>query len=103
MKCIGFSSGVKSEETTDLGFVPLINFSLDSYPAEKIIFTLNGGALVGTKCRTKDIFAGFEYSIIDPIVIKLGYRVLEGGVNVGQVYNFSLIHYASVGVIFTTK
>lgn len=100
---IGFSSGVKSDETTDFGFVPLINFRLDLYATEKLIFTINGDALVGTKGRAEDIFAGFEYSIIDPIAIKAGYRILEGGANVDQVYNFSLIHYASFGVIFTIK
>ena len=99
----GFSSGVKSAEKTNLGFVPLINFSLVLNPKEKIIFTLNGDAIEGTQGRADDIFAGFEYSIIHPIAIKLGYRILEGGANVDQVYNFSLIHYASVGVIFTTK
>jgi len=100
---IGFNSGMKSDETTDLGFVPLINFRLDLYPTEKLIFTLNGDALVGPQGRAEDIFAGFEYSISDPIAIKLGYRILEGGADVDQVYNFSLIHYASVGVIFTIK
>jgi len=100
---IGFISGIKSDETTDLGFVPLINFRLDLYPTEKLIFTLNGDALVGPQGRAEDIFAGFEYSVIDPIAIKVGYRILEGGADVGQVYNFSLIHYACFGVILTIK
>jgi len=100
---IGFSSGTKSDETTDLGFVPLINFNLDLFLTKKLVFSLNGDALVGAQGRAEDIFAGFEYSIIDPIAIKAGYRILEGGADNDQVYNFSLIHYASFGVIFTIK
>lgn len=100
---IGFSSGSKSDETTDLGFVPLINFRLDLYPTKKLIFTLNGDALVGSQGRAEDVFAGFEYSFIDPIAVKAGYRILEGGADIDQVYNFSLIHYASIGIILTIK
>lgn len=96
---IGFSANNKSDETTDLGFVPLINFRLDLYPKDKLIFTLNGDALVGPVGRAEDIFAGFEYSIFKTTSIKAGYRVLEGGADVNQVYNFSLIHYASLGII----
>ncbi len=100
---IGFSSGIKSDETTDVGFVPLINFRLNLYPTEKLMFTLNGDALVGPQGRAEDIFAGFEYAISNPVAVKAGYRILEGGADVDQVYNFSLIHYASAGVIFTIK
>lgn len=100
---IGFSTANQSDETTDLGFVPLINFRLDLYPTEKLLFTLNGDALVGPAGRAEDIFAGFAYSIFDSMSAKVGYRVLEGGADVDQVYNFSLIHYASLGVILNFK
>jgi hypothetical protein len=29
--------------------------------------------------------------------VRLGYRLLEGGADVAEVYNFALIHYAYVG------
>jgi len=98
---IGFSAGSKQDETTDLGFVPLINFRLDLYPSEKLLFTLRGDALVGSQGRAEDIFAGFHYSLFESLALKAGYRILEGGADVEQVYNFSLIHYASVGVIYS--
>lgn len=100
---IGFSSGEKSDETTDLGFVPLINFRFDYYASDKLLFTLNGDALVEPVGRAEDVFAGFEYLLSDMIALKAGYRILEGGADIDQVYNFSLIQYASLGVILTLK
>lgn len=100
---IGFSTDSLSDETTDLGFVPLINFRMELYPTEKLMFCLTGDALVGTQGRAEDIFAGFQYEIIEPVSIKAGYRILEGGADIDQVYNFSLIHYASAGVILNFK
>lgn len=98
---IAFSTGSKQDETTDLGFVPLINFRLNLYPSKKLLFTLRGDALVGSEGRAEDIFAGFHYSVNNSLALKAGYRILEGGADVEQVYNFSLIHYASVGVIYS--
>jgi hypothetical protein len=31
----------------------------------------------------------------------LGYRILEGGADNDEVYNFALFHYAAVGVTVT--
>ena len=34
-------------------------------------------------------------------LVRLGYRILEGGADNNEVYNFALFHYASVGILFT--
>lgn len=98
---IAFDAGRQSDETTDLGFVPLINFNFEVYPNEKLTFRLKGDALVGAQGRAEDIFAGVVYHITPSIGVKGGYRILEGGADVDQVYNFSLIHYAAVGALIT--
>ncbi|MCR9173926.1 MAG: hypothetical protein NXI10_15590 [bacterium] len=101
---IAFSAEDKQDETTDLGFVPLINFNLQYFPTDNITLTLNGDALVGTQGRAEDIFAGIDYRFNKvPVRAKLGYRILEGGADIDQVYNFSLIHYAAFGFIFNLK
>ncbi len=97
---IRLSTASKQEETTDLGFVPLIHFRLNVYPGDNLLFTLRGDALVGTQGRAEDVFAGFEYSLNKTLALKAGYRILEGGADVDQVYNFSLIHYAAVGFVY---
>ncbi|XOV67923.1 MAG: hypothetical protein ACFHU9_01890 [Fluviicola sp.] len=97
---IAFSAEDKSDETTDLGFVPLINFNLQYFATDYLTFTLNGDALVGAQGRAEDIFAGVEYQFKVPVRAKLGYRILEGGADIDQVYNFALVHYAAFGFIF---
>lgn len=95
---IAVNSGNKNSETTDLGFVPLINFRLMYYNQSSIIGLFEGDALVGTQGRAEDVFLGILYRFNPKTYLKLGYRVLEGGADVDQVLNFSLIHYASVGL-----
>lgn len=98
---VAFSTEGKADETTDLGFVPLINFSVEFLPNNPLSFIIIGDALVGTQGRAEDVFAGANYSLNENISIKAGYRVLEGGADIDQVYNFSLIHYGALGVIIT--
>jgi hypothetical protein len=39
--------------------------------------------------------------IKDNLKLRTGYRIIEGGADVEQVYNFSLIHFASIGLVAT--
>lgn len=98
---VAFSAEDKADETTDLGVVPLINFSIELLPNNALSFIIIGDALVGTQGRAEDVFAGANYRVNENIKFKVGYRVLEGGADVDQVYNFSLIHYAALGVIIS--
>lgn len=96
---VAFSADGKSNETTDLGVVPLINFSIELLPNNPLSFIIIGDALVGPQGRAEDVFAGANYKINNTIKFKAGYRVLEGGADVDQVYNFSLIHYGVLGIV----
>lgn len=98
---IAFETDGKSDETTDLGFVPLINFRLDYTPFDNLRFILEGDALAGPQGRAEDVFIGAMYNFSGAQALKLGYRILEGGADVDQVYNFALIHYASIGYLIT--
>lgn len=90
----------KRARTTDLGFVPLINFYAEWFPAEKLSVLLVGDALAvpGSPGRAEDVLLALRFHIDDHISFKAGYRILEGGADVDQVYNFSLFHYAVAGV-----
>ncbi len=98
---VAFSTDAKTDETTDVGFVPLINFSIEFLPNDPLSFIIIGDALVGPQGRAEDVFAGVNYTVNESIKFKGGYRILEGGADVDQVYNFSLIHYGALGVIIT--
>lgn len=96
---IQLSNTELSSEKTDLGFVPLINIYANWNFYGPFSLLLEGDALVGPQGRAEDIFLGLIHAPTDNLKIKLGYRVLEGGADNDEVYNFSWINYSSVGLI----
>ncbi|EAZ81619.1 hypothetical protein [Algoriphagus machipongonensis] len=98
---IALTQGELQAEDTDLGFVPLVSFNLNYTPKDKLSLVLKGDALVGPQGRAEDIFAGIQYPVWKPgLQLKAGYRLIEGGADVDQVYNFAYIHFASVGLVY---
>ena len=86
---------------TNLGFVPLINFRAEWFAKEKLSLVLRGDALVAPQGRAEDVLLAALFYPNRLVTLKLGYRILEGGANNDEVYNFSLIHYAVIGGIIT--
>ncbi|WP_288369632.1 hypothetical protein [uncultured Algoriphagus sp.] len=98
---IALTQGNLEAEDTDLGFVPLLSFNLNYSPKEKLSLVLKGDALVGPVGRAEDIFAGIYYPVWkEGLQLKAGYRLIEGGADVDQVYNFAYIHFASLGLVY---
>ena len=90
-----------SEETTDLGFVPLISFDFRYNCNETLSLMLKGDALVGSQGRAEDVLLGVNKELFNEHWnLRAGYRIIEGGADVSQVYNFSLIHFAAVGLTY---
>jgi hypothetical protein len=87
-------------EKTNVGFVPIVNFCLLWQFSQKFSFLLDGDALAAPQGRAEDVLAALVLKATDKIDIKAGYRVLEGGADNDEVYNFAFIHYASIGAIF---
>jgi len=90
----------KSSSKTNVGFVPLINFRVEWRFAESLSLLLNGDALAspGGQGRAEDVLLALVFRPQDNLGIRLGYRILEGGADVDEVYNFALLHFASAGV-----
>lgn len=96
---IALSENGNEEETTDLGVVPLLSFDGRYIYSENLEFLLKGDALVGPQGRAEDVLVGFHYKLkADELSARIGYRIIDGGADVAQVYNFALIHFASVGL-----
>jgi hypothetical protein len=91
--------GLESEKA-NVGFVPLIHFRLLWKLSHRVAFLLNGDALAAPQGRAEDVIAALIYKASDQIDLKAGYRILEGGADNDEVYNFTLIHYAAIGAIF---
>ncbi|MBS4015151.1 MAG: hypothetical protein KGZ86_01760 [Candidatus Latescibacteria bacterium] len=94
---------LKSKDTTstktNVGFVPIINFNLEYRPAHNLSVVLNGDALAAPQGRAEDVMLALQYRFNRHVDFKVGYRILEGGADVAEVYNFSLFHYALAGLI----
>jgi hypothetical protein len=86
-------------EKPDLGVVPLVNFKLERDLGGRAVFRLEGDALAAPQGRAEDIFAGILVPLNKNVVIKAGYRMLEGGADNDEVYTFAGFHYAAAGVI----
>ncbi|MEM8527843.1 MAG: hypothetical protein AAGG68_24590 [Bacteroidota bacterium] len=97
---IELTQGNTTASNTDLGAVPLISFWLEKDLSPRLTLLLTGDALVGPRGRAEDVFAGVEFDVIkDRLFGKIGYRILEGGADVEQVYNFALFHFFDVGIV----
>jgi hypothetical protein len=90
--------GLESEKT-NVGFVPLMNFSLRYAFNERLTGILEGDALAAPQGRAEDVFLGLSYHLTDRFSLKTGYRFVEGGADNDEVYNFALINYASMGIV----
>ncbi len=63
-----------------------------------VVFTHAQAAKQG---RAEDVLIAATFKFSDHFVIKAGYRILEGGADSDEVYNFALFHYGSLGLFFT--
>ncbi|MBN2246823.1 MAG: hypothetical protein JW755_13380 [Candidatus Aminicenantes bacterium] len=93
----------KTSEKTNVGFVPLLNFLLEYAISDKTSILLEGDALAspGGQGRAEDVLLALQYRLNDKLQIRAGYRILEGGANVEEVYNFALLHFITLGLKFT--
>lgn len=92
-------SGGQEAEKENVGFVPLINFRVEWLLKERLSLLLQGDALVSTQGRAEDVLLAALFYPSRNVTLKAGYRILEGGADNDEVYNFSLIHYALIGGI----
>ncbi|MGB3586747.1 MAG: hypothetical protein WBA23_09415 [Tunicatimonas sp.] len=96
---IQLRSANRSEEKTNVGFVPLINFRAEWFAKERLSIVLVGDALASPQGRAEDVLLAAYLYPNRRVTLKAGYRILEGGANNDEVYNFNLLHYAVIGGI----
>jgi hypothetical protein len=83
------------------GFVPLIAFRFDFAATERLRLLVRGEALGSSQGRAEDIFFGVAVAATEDVWVKFGYRLVEGGADVDEVYNCALLNNGSIGVIIT--
>jgi hypothetical protein len=87
----------QSDQKDDLGFVPLLHL-FAAYKFDRWMLYLEGDGLAGGPGRAFDFFLGGRFIITENLSGKAGYRILEGGADVPEVYNFTLINFAAAGL-----
>jgi hypothetical protein len=96
---VKLTAGEVSDKKDDVGFVPLLHLHA-AYQLNGWTACITGDGLAGGPGRAFDVFAGARAPLTDFLDVKAGYRLLEGGADIDAVYNFTLINFALVGVIF---
>ncbi len=87
-----------TETNTDLGFVPLLHLYVKRDLGNGISVTLDGETLAAQQGRATDAALSAGYDFSEQWSLNVGYRVLEGGADVDQVYNFAWINFAFLGL-----
>ncbi len=98
---ISLSGGGGTSTKTNVGFVPLINVRFLWKASSTVGLLVEADALAAPQGRAEDVLAAVMLRLTDGYTMRAGYRILEGGADNETVYNFSLFHYAVLGVAIT--
>ncbi|MFH1282416.1 MAG: hypothetical protein ABII27_01980 [bacterium] len=97
---IALKQGSTSSKKTDLGFVPLLYFATDYHYATRWHLLFDVDALGGGPGRAIDSSLKLKYDITNRWGVATGYRIVEGGADTEEVYNFALFQYAFISTIY---
>jgi hypothetical protein len=102
---IGFTSKIRDAKVelnqngtsavkTDVGFVPLLHVNGAYRLTERWQLALDVDALAGGPGRAEDAALKSRFRLGDRWSLSAGYRTVEGGADVDEVYSFAWFHYA---------
>jgi hypothetical protein len=108
---VGFTAKIRDAEVkletdtqesskTNVGFVPLLHVYLEWKWGKRLGFLFEADALAAKQGRAEDVAAAIFYHLGKKVKLKFGYRFVEGGANVDEVYTFAMINYFYGGLIF---
>jgi hypothetical protein len=97
---IRITSGPTVSSKANVGFVPLLHLLVDWKWSKKSGLLFDADAAAAKQGRAEDVSAALYYNVDSFWGIKGGYRFVEGGADVEEVYNFAFIHYFYVGIVF---
>ena len=90
-------SGVSSRKD-DLGFIPLLHIAWRRRFASTWTLDLDADGLAGGPGRAIDASVKLGYELGNRWSMHAGYRTVEGGADVPEVYTFAWLHYVVVSV-----
>ena len=89
-----------SAKKTDLGFVPLLHLSGEYSFTDRTGFLFDLDALAGGPGRAEDLALKLYYDPNTKWRLTAGYRTVEGGADVEEVYTFAWLNYANLSLIY---
>ena len=98
---IKIEGGGKSSNKTNVGPVPLLNFRVAWQFHDAWGLLLEGDAAAAPQGRAEDVLLALQYRWNDKLTLRAGYRILEGGSDIEEVYTFALIHFLSAGLTYS--
>lgn len=85
-------------EDTDVGFVPLLHLQGRARLSSRWGLTLEVDGLASTQGRAFDVAAKLQYELTDRWNAAFGYRTIEGGADVDDVFNFAWLNFAVASI-----
>jgi hypothetical protein len=95
---VALEQGATASEKNDLGFVPLLHLAADWYVSPTWVLGFDADALAGGPGRAIDAALKLGWDPGGSWSIHGGYRTLEGGADVEEVYTFAWLHYGVLSV-----
>jgi hypothetical protein len=90
--------GADVRRKTNTGFVPLVNVHVAWRPDDGAFgMVLDADALAAPQGRAEDVLLAATWQARDNVELRAGYRMVEGGSDVDEVYSFAWLHYAIAG------
>ncbi|HYG68589.1 MAG TPA: hypothetical protein VD838_13050 [Anaeromyxobacteraceae bacterium] len=85
-------------EKLNTGIVPLLSFRVLWRFAGPWSVLFDGDALAGGPGRAEDVTIALRREVGDGVAVRGGYRFVEGGADVAEVYNFALVSFAAAAL-----
>ena len=95
---IALTDGATSSRKDDLGFVPLLHLAGTWTPSEFWSFGFDADGLAGGPGRAVDGAVRVTFAPNKQWALRFGYRTVEGGADVDEVYTFAWLHYAVASI-----
>lgn len=106
---IGFTAKIRDAEIaldapglaaskTNVGFVPLLHLRLLWDWNARLGLLLEADGAAAKQGRAEDVLLALNWRLSPRAQLRCGYRFVEGGADVDEVYNFAWIHYLALGL-----
>jgi opacity protein-like surface antigen len=95
---IALSGALLNASKTNVGFVPLLHFRLAWEWSARLGLLLEADAAAAKQGRAEDVLLALNWRLSPRAQLRFGYRFVEGGADVDEVYNFAWIHYLAAGL-----